>query len=178
MPLVHKLAKRTLILCGVLSCAACGSDDDDVVVDLDGGPPFDEEGPEIVDDSDLIEVTQNLDKAIPTLNGCKASQYKDLSGSSSKRVIGIAVKGLTFTPKCITIAKGQTVRWEGSLSTHPLAPGNADNGEAGSPNNPIELTSSGQSVEFTFPNSGTFPYYCTVHGFGNGKGMSASINVK
>jgi plastocyanin len=76
------------------------------------------------------------------------------------------------------IAAGQTVRFEGSLSAHPLAPGNADDEAAGSPNNPITATSSGNSVEFTFDEPGTFAYFCELHSFGAGMGMAGAIHVR
>jgi len=85
---------------------------------------------------------------------------------------------LSFTPPCLTIRVGQTVRWEGSLATHPISPGNPDHPDAGSPDSPIVETSSGQSVEFTFNNAGTFPYYCEIHSFGSGEGMAGVVHVK
>lgn len=115
---------------------------------------------------------------IPTLNGCAAADYLDKSGGTDGRTIQIALMGLTFTPKCMTIAKGQAVTWTGSLSSHPLAPGNAAHHDAGSPGSPIVVTNTGSSVTFTFPAAGTYPYYCQIHGVGNGEGMSGSIHVK
>lgn len=113
-----------------------------------------------------------------TLNGCKASDYEDHSNDSDARVILIAAEGLTFTPKCLRIAPGQSVRFEGSLASHPLSPGNPDDIQAGSPDNPIEATSSGTQVEFTFGAAGTFPYFCQLHAFGNGMGMAGAVLVR
>lgn len=116
--------------------------------------------------------------AIATFNGCTAADYIDRSEAGASRVVAIAAAGLSFTPKCMIIAAGQTVRWEGSLNAHPLEPGNAENPKAGSPNSPIVEASSGTSVEFKFGAKGTFPYYCALHGFGAGRGMSGSIHVR
>src|SRR6188768_1354361 len=99
---------------------------------------------------------------IPTFNGCTSTDYEDRSAPGAARIIEIAAQGLSFTPPCLLIQVGQTVRFEGSLSSHPLAPGNPDHPDAGSADSPIHETNSGQSVEFTFPNSGTFPYYCEL----------------
>jgi len=112
------------------------------------------------------------------LNGCQASSYEDLSAEDDERVVQIAAEGLTYTPPCMTIAAGQSVSFEGSLSAHPLAPGNADDNAAGSLDNPIAATSSGNSVEFTFETPGTYPYYCTLHSFGSGKGMAGAVHVR
>jgi plastocyanin len=118
---------------------------------------------------------------IPDFNGCTNGDYVDLSGASADRTITIAAGGmLAYAPKCAIIAAGQSVTFSGSLSSHPTAPGNADDPDAGEYDgtSPIVLTDTGMSAEFTFPNAGTYPYYCTVHGFGAGDGMSAVIHVK
>lgn len=115
---------------------------------------------------------------IPNFNGCTAADYEDRSAANAERVIGIATEGLTFTPSCLIIAVGQTVRFQGSLGSHPLAPGNPDHPEAGSADSPIIATDSGQSVDFTFENPGTFPYYCELHAFGDGQGMAGVVHVR
>ena len=112
------------------------------------------------------------------LNGCGASDFEDRSGDEDERIVQIAVEGLKFTPPCITIGVGQSVSFEGSLSAHPLAPGNADDEAAGSLNNPISKTSSGDNVAFTFDEAGTFPYYCELHSFGAGMGMAGAVYVR
>jgi len=115
---------------------------------------------------------------IPTFNGCSPADYEDRSTANSERIIGIATEGLTFTPRCLTILVGQSVRWQGSLSSHPLAPGNPDDPNAGSADSPIVATSGGQSVEFTFGKAGTFPYFCELHSFADGQGMAGVVHVK
>ena len=110
------------------------------------------------------------------LNGCGSSDFVDLSEEDA--VVQIAAEGLSFSPPCVTIAAGQTLRFEGSLTAHPIAPGNADDAEAGSPDSPITATSSGNSVEFTFEGAGTFPYYCELHSFGAGMGMAGAVYVR
>ncbi|MDB4990836.1 MAG: hypothetical protein JWN04_6014 [Myxococcaceae bacterium] len=116
--------------------------------------------------------------AIPTINGCAAADYLDKSGPNDSRIIEIASMGLTYTPRCIIVAKGQTVTWTGSLNAHPLAAGNAAHPDAGTLPSPIVEKSSGNSVAYAFPNAGVYPYYCTNHGYGAGDGMSGSIYVK
>jgi plastocyanin len=111
------------------------------------------------------------------LNGCNANGYEDHGAEDDERVIQIAAEGLKFTPPCLAIAVGQSVKFEGSLSAHPLSPGNANHPDAGSPNSPIRETTSGMSVEFTFDAPGTYPYFCELHGFGDGQGMSGAVFV-
>jgi plastocyanin len=71
---------------------------------------------------------------IPDFNGCTTAAYEDRRAPGASRTIAIASMGLSFTPKCLLIAVGQTVRWEGALSAHPLAPGNSDHPDAGTAN--------------------------------------------
>jgi plastocyanin len=146
----------------VLASAACAGGDDSGAAAGSGG----EAG------------ASDAGSTLPELNGCTAELYVDRAAASDERVIAIAAMGLTYTPKCLRIAVGQTVRWSGSLTAHPLAPGNPMDAKAGSPDNPVQPTSSGQSVEFAFPNAGTYPYFCTLHGFGTGQGMAGSVHVQ
>jgi plastocyanin len=111
------------------------------------------------------------------LNGCTASSFADLS-EQAEPVVQIASEGLKFTPPCVATSPGQTLRFEGSLTAHPLAPGNAEDSAAGSPNNPIERISSGSSVELRFDAAGTYPYYCELHSFGAGMGMAGAVYVR
>jgi plastocyanin len=147
---------RTHLLSLILSLSlyACASDDD-MPMAVDGGGAH----------------------AVPTLNGCTSADYVDHS-ADVERVITIAGAGLTYSPKCMIIAAGQVVRFQGSLTAHPLSPGNPEDPEAGSADNPIAPTSTGQSIEVTFPAAGTYPYHCTLHAFGAGQGMAGSIHVR
>lgn len=119
-----------------------------------------------------------VDESLLSQNGCKPAAYEDRSGEDDDRAIAVAKDGLVYTPKCLTIAVGQSVVWQGTLSAHPLAPGNPDDPEAGSPASPIAATAEGTSVEFEFQTAGSFPYYCAIHSFGAGKGMAGVVHVK
>lgn len=114
----------------------------------------------------------------PGINGCAEGDFVDGTDDGFDRTVLIGADGLVFTPKCLKIAAGQSVVFEGSLATHPLAPGNAADNDAGSPDNPIVETTTGSSVEFTFDAPGTYPYFCEAHGFGDGEGMSGAIEVE
>jgi plastocyanin len=80
---------------------------------------------------------------------------------------------LMYTPKCILIAAGSSVTWQADQTTpattffnHPLEPGELQGTTViPEPNNPIVATASmTDSVTFTFPDPGTFGYFCGVHG--------------
>ena len=142
----------------VALCCGCGADSDERAEPSSSEPPG---------------------RPAESLNGCAPDAFEDRAdGGDDERVVLIGADGLVFTPRCLAIANGQTVRFEGSLAAHPIAPGNPDAAAAGSPDNPIVATSSGAEVEFTFDTSGTFAYYCELHAFGAGNGMAGAILVK
>jgi plastocyanin len=172
-PLRGRGALLAAVACATLS--ACGADDS-MADGADMGREMSMAGSESNGSGSAGSPSSGDEPA--ALNGCTAAEYEDLSAGDAERVIEIAAAGLSFTPPCMTIAAGQTVRFEGSLSAHPLAPGNADDHAAGSPNNPIVATSSGNSAEFTFDAPGTFAYFCELHSFGAGMGMAGAIHVE
>ena len=115
---------------------------------------------------------------IPDFNDCTSDAYEDLSAAGATRTIEIAPGGaLEYSPKCAIISAGQTVTFSGSLVGHPLAPGDATDPELGDyeGTSPIVETDTGDSVDVTFANPGTYPYHCTFH---VAAGMSGVIHVK
>jgi plastocyanin len=160
-----------------LATLGCGSSDDAGA--LPSETPTDSAVPEPDSGSEPDSGTTDAGTmdAGPTpmaVNGCTASAFVE----ASPPTVFIGRDGLLFTPKCLTVAQGTTVRWEGSLAAHPIAPGNPEDPQAGSPGNPIGKTSSGSSVEFTFTAPGTFAYYCELHTFGAGIGMAGAVFVR
>lgn len=66
--------------------------------------------------------------------------------------------GGQYTPRCLRLASGGTVVFQGSFAEHPLAIR-----EGGDSPTPIVPTSSGGWAEFEFPDHGLFPYQCGAH---------------
>jgi len=118
-----------------------------------------------------------LSSTIANVNGCTPADAEDHSAATAERKVQVGTMGIVFTPKCMTIKAGQSVSFEGVLAGHPLAPGNASSSTAGSPNNPIMRTNSGNSVSFTFPTPGAYPFFCEFHSSGAGNGMAGAIYV-
>lgn len=116
--------------------------------------------------------------AIPDFNGCTNTAYVDRSGGSAMRTIEFGKTGLTYTPKCMIVAAGQTVTFDGAFTMHPLAPGDLGNATSGSPNNPIKEVGSGTSTTVTFSTPGTYPYHCTFHSQAGGGGMTGVVHVR
>jgi plastocyanin len=106
----------------------------------------------------------------PQMNGCTDADLKS--------VTEIAFSGTTYTPNCVKVAKGGTVTWKGDFVSHPLQGGASEGtGTPGTPDSssPIGSVTMGMEKAITFPASGTFGFYCTVHG---GVGMRGAILVE
>ena len=117
-----------------------------------------------------------------TTNGCAATDFLDQSDAgTSTHLVGFGGTNgsgsFAFSPQCLTVGVGQSVTFQGDFTAHPLTPGVAP-GVAGtaSANNPIPLQEeAAASVVVTFPDAGTYPYYCGNH---YGIGMYGAVQVK
>lgn len=115
-----------------------------------------------------------------TLTGCattysNCSMYEDHTADSSPVVITIlGSPDYTYSPKCLKIHSGQTVRFSGDMSFHPLR--KASCAPAG-----ITDTSSGTQVDFVLSEVGVHGFWCGQHGADNGTGglfgMAGAIQV-
>ncbi|HEX7663240.1 MAG TPA: plastocyanin/azurin family copper-binding protein, partial [Polyangiaceae bacterium] len=96
------------------------------------------------------------------INGCTSFADNTASGVSNL-AWGFGI--MSDPNHCAHIKAGQTVKWTGDFTSHPLA-AHDDRADAGggSPN-PITsgATSGSSSVTITFPNPGVYGYWCTVH---------------
>ncbi len=72
----------------------------------------------------------------------------------------VSIKDMAFSPSAITVKKGSTVTW----TNQDGAPHNVieTDGRAGANSPTLEQ---GQSYSFTFSETGTFHYHCSIHGF-------------
>jgi plastocyanin len=114
------------------------------------------------------------------INGCAPEMFVDLTGAAATRIIEFGGEGTSpvfgYAPQCMIVAVDQTVSWHGQFSVHPLSPGiNPSNTTAGSPDNPIQRTGSGTTVDFQFHAAGTYPYFCEQH---YAAGMSGVVMVR
>ena len=115
-----------------------------------------------------------VDASAP-LNLCGDGDFTDRSDPSAAREVRFGGSlGMAYSPACIRVAVGQTVRFSGAFGSHPLRPG-ARVGDAGAPSSPIAPTQTGDRAEFTFTNAGDFPYFCEVHG---AMGMMGVVRVR
>lgn len=106
-----------------------------------------------------------------TVNGCDPATAEDHKADATTTVT-FPTGGLKYSPPCIKIAKGNAVKFDGSFASHPLSGGQDGTMDATSP---ITHTTTGTTATFTFPNAGTFPYFCDFH---FSSGMEGAIFVE
>src|SRR5215475_10106744 len=111
----------------------------------------------------------------PGINGC--TSFNSVTAPATINFGGNF--GNVYDQPCIAVSANQQVTFSGPFSAHPLRPGLAPSQsggpDAGSPNNPIQSISSGNSAQFTFVNTGTYPFYCSLH---ESLGMFGAIQVR
>jgi len=106
------------------------------------------------------------------INGCDEATAEDHVADATTAV---TVAGLKYTPACIKIKAGASVKFTSTFSIHPLLGGTVEGGvETPDSTSPISATSTGDEVTFTFAEAGTFPYYCDEH---SASGMAGVVFV-
>jgi plastocyanin len=90
------------------------------------------------------------------LNGCAAADYVDRSAAGADRTV---TWGFDQKPKCMKIAKGQTVTFNGDFTQHPLVEKGGD-----TPNPFASPKGSGGTRTVDFAAAGNFGYVCAIHG--------------
>ena len=78
----------------------------------------------------------------------------------------------TFTPANVSITAGDTVTWNNIAGFHNV---HLDNNSFDQPASPANAP---WTVANTFNTTGTYRYYCEIHGGPNGAGMSGTVAVK
>ena len=95
------------------------------------------------------------------INGCDSTAFaaNDHTAAGDARAITFptGLNPAQYSIPCMHIKVGQTVKWSGSLPSHPLEPAGGDT------NSPIVFTAAGTSVSFTFPTAGVFGFECAQH---------------
>jgi plastocyanin len=82
----------------------------------------------------------------------------------------VNVNAMTFSPAEVTINAGDTVTWVWFTGTHSTT------SDTNIWDSDFHSTP-GFNFSHTFPGSGTFPYYCRIHGAPGGVGMSGVVIV-
>jgi plastocyanin len=83
----------------------------------------------------------------------------------------VSANGTLFIPNTVTVNPGDSVSWTNVAGTHDVT---FDDGSFTQPNPP---SASAWTVTRTFATLGTHRYYCSIHGFTGGVGMSGTVVV-
>ena len=117
-----------------------------------------------------------------TVNGCADGDFAAAAadGGTARIQYGDPI-GLAYSPRCLSIAAGQSVTFFGDttqgsdFSFHPLRPGGADGTASGDSGNPIAPQFGGSTYTVVFPRAGTYGYFCQEH---QSMGMYGAVQVK
>ena len=94
-----------------------------------------------------------------------AHQSQDMMGQSTPKMWSVAIEDFYFEPADAAIQPGDTIIWVNEGNTpHTVT---SDDGQFDS-----EVLNPGDSFMFTFPEAGTFSYFCEIH-----PSMTGSVTV-
>lgn len=109
------------------------------------------------------------------------SQEESAAPANASEEVAAKVIDTDFVPRTIEVEKGSTVVWK-QVGDQPHSVTAADDSFDSSPDcGPVDsdkCLSQGDSFNHTFENTGTFVYYCRVHGLPDGTGMVGKIVVR
>jgi plastocyanin len=92
------------------------------------------------------------------LNGCTPAAAEDQTANAA-----VTLPWEFPHQRCVTVAVGSTVTWEGSFSSHPLRGGEAGELDEDNPITSGDAASPPPTVSITFDEEGDYPYFCDVH---------------
>lgn len=109
-------------------------------------------------------------QSLPQQNSTQPSQTtipaSPQQNATQVNTVAVTVQNFAFSPADLKIKKGDIVTWTNKDSVpHQIA---SDTGKFQGP-----AISNGQTYSFTFNETGTFPYHCTIHPM-----MKATITVE
>lgn len=95
------------------------------------------------------------------IHGCTPGAADVQTGKTD---VTVTEKDFKYTPACLKVSKGTNVKFTLNFAVHPTIGGDFTDGfKTPDPASPIKETKTGMEATFTFPNTGTFPYYCDAH---------------
>ncbi|EYF01343.1 Hypothetical protein CAP_8385 [Chondromyces apiculatus DSM 436] len=111
------------------------------------------------------------------VNGCTIDTATDMTNSAAVSIAFGGAAGQTYNPKCLLVAAGTVVTFNGSFQNHPLQGGEVENGTSTpATTGPFaQVTNTGTTKAFTLDAAGTYPYYCVPHA---ANGMNGAIYVQ
>lgn len=104
---------------------------------------------------------------------CGGSETADDGAEPASKTKGAAdtvtMRLIAFKPGNIEVKKGATVTWvQKDAGAHTVTSGTVEQGGGGVTERPDDKFHSGdiatgKTFEFTFPEAGTYPYFCAIH---------------
>lgn len=104
-------------------------------------------------------------------DGSGGEESSDETDIVNEETSEVSMSGSQFHPRNIHVDVGTTVTWVNEDSTDHTVTNASDNWRFD------ETVTGGESVEYTFEDSGVYDVYCSFHGFENLTGMSMKIGV-
>lgn len=111
-------------------------------------------------DEDTMATTATTGGGGEVVNGCDPAMAVDMTGMAEVVINQVA---LTYTPACIKVSAGTSVKFTADFVGHPLVGGIVDGTKMPDAASPILATSTGTEASFTIANAGTYGYYCDFH---------------
>ena len=111
----------------------------------------------------LLSLLAAAPAAAQTINGCSFATATDwFDATAAERTISFTC--CSYSPPCVKVEAGDTVKFSGTFVSHPLRSGFTEGGAPDpDPGSPILDTSSGAEATFTFAEAGVDPFYCANH---------------
>ena len=129
---------------------------------------------------DTVSAARRAKQEGITLIGSKAKEagvsamalpLVDVPGAATEpSAVTVVLDQFRFKDKNVTIREGWTVVWVNNESPKHTATADDDTFKSGS-------LGKGDTFEFTFDETGTFPYYCRFHGDKGGVSMAGTVTV-
>lgn len=111
------------------------------------------------------------------INGCDPTSSMDLTAENAVTITFGGAAGNAYSPRCIRVASGTQLTFEGDFALHPLVGGEViNNQKMQSASGPfVPITNTGMSKTVTMSNGGNFGFYCDFHAIG---GMTGYVFVE
>ena len=93
--------------------------------------------------------------ALATASCSSGDSASTTQGSPGGNVVEVTIDNFAFDPSTLDLEVGDVVRWSNEQSVTHTVTSNDDLWDA--------TVSSGSTIEFTFDEAGTFPYFCAIH---------------
>jgi plastocyanin len=162
--------------CAMPSCTDGVQNGTEVGVDCGGACPLACVGGTCTDNGTCASGMCYGGACVASVNGCTIATADDRTADTAVTIDFGGVLGNAYAPRCIRVAVGTTLTFQGNFGFHPHVGGQVSGGvkmpQGSGPFFPD--TSTGTTANFVMSSAGTFPYYCNPHATG---GMTGAVFV-